>query len=301
MQLGDQRIGVLREAAQPVEGEPRLGQEGGQGTEDGLQVAVPDRRGAEDHAGIPDQALELALALAERPEDLAGVADQLLDGALLGVQDPQHAVCVLREGLEVGDRGGEVGPPARGGDRELLHPGLERRPCPGVEGPEDLVELHRGLDLCPGQGSVLRQLRSVAVSLGELDVGLAQQRLLPQHRPGVGRDRRVAAVDLEGGDRQVPVRARVLEVDRLHLADRDVRDADVRLDRELGCLVERDVDPVALRLQRNRAAEGRPEEEQEAEAGEGEGDCHRDLPECRSPRPHEQPGILLARGAPVSW
>ena len=55
----------------------------------------------------------------------------------------------------------------------------------GVEGPEDLVELHRRLDLCLGQGSALRQLRPVAVSLGELDVGLAEERLLAQHRPGV--------------------------------------------------------------------------------------------------------------------
>jgi hypothetical protein len=255
----------------------------------------------EDHPGVPDQALELPLALAQRAEHLARVADELPDGALLGVEDPENPVRVLGEWLEVGDRGGEVRPATRAGDRELLHPGLEGCPSSRVEGAEDLVELHRRLHLCPGQAAALGQLRSVAVSLGELDVGFAEQGLLPQHRPGVGWNRRIAAVDLDRGDPQVPVGARVRQVDRLHLADRDVADPHVRLDGELRPFVERHFDAVALWLQRHRPTEGRPEEEEEPEAREGERDRHRDLPGAGSARSHEpHPGMTFTRGAPVS-
>ena len=85
---------------------------------------------------------ELALPLAEGPEDLAGVADQLLDRSLLRVEHAQQLVRVLGERREVGDRGREVGAAPVAGDGELLHPGLERSPGVGIEGPEDLIQLN---------------------------------------------------------------------------------------------------------------------------------------------------------------
>ncbi len=48
-----------------------------------------------------------------------------------------------------------------------------------------------------GSVAVLGQHPVVRVAGGELDVGLAEQRLLPQDRPRVGRDRRELGVDLE--------------------------------------------------------------------------------------------------------
>ena len=67
--------------------------------------------------------------------------------------------------------------------------------------------------------------------------------------------------------------------------------------------LERDLDPVALGLQRDRPAEGRPEEEQQPEAREGEGHRDGDLTDCRCALSHQlHPGMFLAaRGWPVSW
>ena len=114
----------------------------------------------EDRARVADQALELALALAQRAEDLAGVADQLLDGALLGVEHAEQPVGVLGERLEVADRGGEVG----------AAPGAWRsRACCIQVWNAALVLASKvrkissswtdGCDLRPGQGAALRELR----------------------------------------------------------------------------------------------------------------------------------------------
>ena len=101
----------------------------------------------------------------------------------------------------------------------------------------------------------------------QLDVGLAEQRLLAQDRPRVRRQRRVARVEL---DHDVRAAGRLVGLDRLDLADRDAGDAHVGLLGELGRLGERRDEAVALRLERDRAAEREPQEQQQAEAGQGE-------------------------------
>src|SRR5918999_1424632 len=110
------------------------------------------------------------------------------------------------------------------------------------------------------------------VARGQLHVGLAQQRLLAQDRASVARDRGELLVQLDLRDRPG---AALVEPLRLHLADVHSRDPHVRLLGERGRLREGHLDPVALRLERDRPPEGDPEEHQDAEAGEREGD-HRD-------------------------
>ncbi len=107
----------------------------------------------------------------------------------------------------------------------------------------------------------------------ELDVGLAQERLLAQDRPGVFGDRRELGTDLEHGLGRVValdplVRGR--QADLLHLADGDAADPDVGLGRELRGLGEVGRDAVALRLQRDRTAERDPQEHDQEEAGDRE-------------------------------
>ena len=111
--------------------------------------------------------------------------------------------------------------------------------------------------------------RLLAVAGRQLDVGLAEQRLLAQDRPRVGGDRRVGVVELDRRHRRVGVLA-LAELDLRHLADRDAGDPHVGLVREQARLGERNLDRVALRLQRRRPAEGDPEEQQQPEAGQGE-------------------------------
>ena len=142
----------------------------------------------------------------------------------------------------------------------------------------DVVRLGVG-DVGRGAQRDRRRLLARLRARGELDVRLAEQRLLPQDRPRVLRDRRELRLDLDLGLGRVlavdPL-VRRRELDRLHLADRDPADAHVRLERELRRLREVGGDPVALRLQRDRAAEGDPEEEDQAEAGEREADRDQD-------------------------
>ncbi len=115
-----------------------------------------------------------------------------------------------------------------------------------------------------------------------------------------GRDRRVLAVEL---DRRVgePV---VGQGDRLHLAHRDARDPHVGLVRELGRLLERDREPVALGLQRQRAAEGDPQEQRQREARQREADRDQDPGDCRWSGLHQlQPPAALiwaVVGTPLS-
>ena len=121
----------------------------------GPRCAAPS---SEDRVGVPDQALELALALAQRLEDVARVARRTgSPRAPLGVEHPQHPVGLGRERLELADRGVEVGAAAPERDRRLLHPALERQPRRRVEGAEDLVELDRARRPGPSaQGPALR-------------------------------------------------------------------------------------------------------------------------------------------------
>ena len=64
--------------------------------------------------------------------------------------------------------------------------------------------------------------------------------------------------------------------DRHHLADRHARDPHVRVLGHVRRLAERDLEPVALGLQRHRAAELDPEEQDQAEARERERDRRQD-------------------------
>ena len=69
--------------------------------------------------------------------------DHLADGDVLAVEDPEQAIRLLGEGVELGDRRGEVRPPAVQRRRRPLHPHLESLASAAVEGAEDLVELDR--------------------------------------------------------------------------------------------------------------------------------------------------------------
>ena len=164
-----------------------------------------------------------------------------------------------------------------------LHPGLERGP--GLRCRRCGRSRRAGPtsdDLRRRQVAALGQRRRLVAARGQLDVGLAEQRLLAQDRPRVVGDRRVARVQL---DRRLGV-ARVAQVDRLDLADRDAGDPHVRLLGELRRLVERRPEPVALRLQRDRAAERDPQEQRQGEAREREADGDQDPGDCRWPGLH---------------
>ena len=145
---------------------------------------------------------------------------------MLAVEDPQHAVGLARRTGQSSAIAAERSAP---------------RPCSAAAGP-----CIQTLNASRVRASKVRKISSswtawetwasgsvppsgsvgaLAVAGGQLDVGLAEQRLLAQDRPGVVGDRRVLAVEL---DRRVgePV---VREVDRLHLADRDPGDPHVGL------------------------------------------------------------------------
>ncbi len=117
------------------------------------------------------------------------------------------------------------------------------------------------------------QVGPAAVAAAELDVRLAQQRLDPQRRAGVGRDRRVLALDLERCER-----AAVLGVDLQSddAADVDAGDSHVGAAGELVGLRERDLDPVTLGGERDRAAEADPEIREHEHAREHEADQARE-------------------------
>ena len=72
-------------------------------------------------------------------------------------------------------------------DPALLHPRRERAPRHRVERREDLVELDRRRDLRLRDRPAVRQLGAVLRARRELDVGLAEQRLLAQDRARVRR------------------------------------------------------------------------------------------------------------------
>ena len=208
---------------------------------------------------------------------------------------------VLRERADVAEGVVQVEAPAVDRDRRVLHPELEGLAGLLVEGVEDLVDLDLLGDLGALEVAALldRRRRVVAaicrrrscrtarwrrppvlalrVDLGaggELDVGLAQQRLLAQDRLRVRGDRRVLRVDLDRRRGSRCPSGGQLEV--LHLADGDAADADVGLLLERDRLREVGGEAVALRLERDRAAEGDPEEEQQREARQREADRDQD-------------------------
>jgi hypothetical protein len=162
-------------------------------------VARGGRR--EDLVAVAYGAAQLATPLAEGVEHLAGVADDLADGALLGVQHLEDLGGVAGERVEVAERVGDVARAPAQGLRLRLHPRLERAPGVGVERAEDLVELDGRRHLAHRQPAVLGHgPRARGVARRQLDVRLAQQRLLAQDRPRVARHRRVALLELDDGE-----------------------------------------------------------------------------------------------------
>jgi hypothetical protein len=217
------------------------------------------------------------VALGDRAEDDARVADQLAEVGLLAVEHPENIGRVGGERAEVAERvvqrlRGRVGVLLGALDRQrrLFDPLLERRPRGLVERGEDLVELDRLLHLRARDRAAVRQVALVRVTRRQLRVGLAEQRLLAQDELRVLRDRRVLRVDVE---RDLGRHAALVELLRLDLADRDPGHAHVGLVGEVGRLGHVHREPVALRLQRDRAAERQPQEDQQPEAGQREG-CH---------------------------
>ena len=101
---------------------------------------------------------------------------------------------------------------------------------------------------------------------------------------------RIGAYWLGEFDRRV--RAPVLaELDRDHVADVDAADAHVGLFGERERAREGDREAVALRLQRQRPAEGLPQEQQQPEAAEREQDDHEDVAERGSALLHLSPSL----------
>ena len=103
----------------------------------------------------------------------------------------------------------------------------------------------------------------------ELHVGLAEKALLAQDRPCVAADRREAVVDLDLHRVRAAARPELLVLD---LADVHARHPDVGLLHQQRGLGEVRLEAVALRAQRQRSAEGGPQEHQESRHGQGEPD-----------------------------
>ena len=155
-QLRDQRVGLVGELGQPLEG----------------QRATPSRTSAAPGT-TPCSSSSRAAVVAntvfvfsiserswsprsvERAEDDPGVGDQARDRALLAVEDRDDVRGVLGERREVAERVVEVAPAARDRLRLRLHPVLERGAGLGVERAQDLVELDRVRHLRGGQHAAL--------------------------------------------------------------------------------------------------------------------------------------------------
>ena len=224
LKLLDQRVRVVREGLQAVR-VARTREEGREDPEGVRKVRVALRGGRED-------AFELRireLSSPGRSESALKTSPPFRTSCLTArccvSRTRRRRLVCSGERVELADRGGEVGAAALEGGRRLLHPDLEVRAGLGVEGAEDLVELDRVGHLGRGNVAALGELRARAVARGQLDVGLAEQRLLAEDRLGVRRDRRVLGVDR---DRRVG-EAVVGELDGVDLADGDTGDPHVGL------------------------------------------------------------------------
>ncbi len=300
-QVLDQRRGVGLELVEADEGLARLALECGQDSEGLGQSDVLGGERAEDLVRGGDQIGELPVSLGQGVEDDSGVTDEALEITLLVLEEPDHVRGVGDERAQVAE--GVVGVQAAvlDRDRRVRLPALERLPGLRVEGVEDLVDLGRILnlrvrELTPfgnrrhtrglGVGDVggraeadrCRELTGLGPG-SELDVGLAEQGLLSQDCARVLGNRGELRIDLDRDAGCVlPVHLHLgrRELEQLHLADVDPADPHVGLGRKRRRLWEVRRDPVALRRQRYRAAEGDPEEEEQAEAAEGEADRDHD-------------------------
>ena len=180
------------------------------------------------------------------------------------------------------------------GNRRRLLPLLEGLTSFRIECVEDLVDLGRvprrrdvelavlldGLDVLrfgvgdTGSRTERNVVRAAGLGAGrQLDVGLAQKRLLAQDRFRVSGDRRVLRPDLQhcfGGVVALDPLVGRRQFDLLHLADGHAADPDIGFGRELSRLWEVGGDPVALRLERDRSTECDPQEHDQEEAGDRE-------------------------------
>ncbi len=95
-------------------------------------------------------------------------------------------------------------------DGEVLLPVAIREAGDGVEGLQHLVEVHVGLHPAVGKEGAVLERRCPPRARGDLDVGLAQQRLLAQDRLRVGVDRRVLGEHLDRRRLAVGVGGRVV-------------------------------------------------------------------------------------------
>ena len=150
-----------------------------------VKLAIARRRGRKHLLAGGDQALEVGLAAAQRPQHDPGVAHQPAHAVLLGVQGGDDGGELVGGHAGVGDRVRQVLAAPIQGAREIVEEALERAPGGLVERAEHLVEPLGLADLPDGQRRALLQLRRRPRSVGELDEGLAQQRLGAQNRPRV--------------------------------------------------------------------------------------------------------------------
>ena len=287
LQVVHERIRVPREVLEPRHRRLALVEEGREDRER-LAKGLVARGGGLEHAlRVHDQLTQGAAALVDRAEHPPGVLDQVVHGDVLLVEHLHQLRAVHGEALEVAERVAQVLASVTLRDRavQLLDPVLERLTRLWVECREDLVELGGALDPRVRQPATVRQHAGAPVPRRQLDVGLAEQRLLAQDRVGVLRDRRVRRVQLDLHDR---ARAALVELLRLHLADVHAGHPHVGLLGERRGLRHVHGEPVALGLQRHRAAEREPQEDQDREHREREGH-HRDHP--------AEAGGLLDHGA----
>ena len=236
---------------------------------------------------VDDRAFELVVAAGQRVEHHARVVHERAHRAFLGVEDRHQLAGAFDERFELGEGRVDLFSAAVDALRERLLPDREVASGLRVERRQDVVERHLRLDVPVCELVAVGEVRA-ALALGDqLHVGLAEQRLLANDRVHVGAHRRVLAGDF---DRRVraPVAA---EVQRDHVSDVDAADAHVRLFGERERARERDAEAVALGLQRQRAAEGLPQEHQQPEAADHEQDDHEDVAQRGSALLHLSPPL----------
>ena len=155
--------------------------------------------------------------------------------------------------------------------RQALQELLERLARRLVDRAQDLVELDRRLT-CAWSSSRRRAARPRLVAGRQLDVGLAEQRLQPQDRAGVARDRRVLRLDLHRHARPVAVQARLP-----HAADAHAGDPHVGGVGELRRLVEVGLQRYCLARERRSGRRTSSRGRAGSRSREREQDHHRQL------------------------
>src|SRR5688572_864864 len=269
-QIADQRIRVAGEVLEAQHRGARLAQEGREDLEGLGQRVVARGERAEGRLAVRDQAAQLAVLAGDGVEHAAGVAEDTPEGDFVLGERLEKAGPALEERRGVAERVVEVArEAATRDDAGLVEPLLEGLARVRVEDAEDLVELHRVVHVRPRQRAAVGELLASRRARRDLHVGLAEQALLAQDRARVAADRREAVVDLHLDLRRPSARPQLL---RLHLADVHARHAHVGLLDEQRRLREIGLEAIALRLQREGAAERRPEEHQERRHGQREAD-----------------------------